>query len=51
MAESEMHRVGELVDQALAGREDQSALDRVRGEVRALSANCPLFAEAGAPVV
>jgi glycine hydroxymethyltransferase len=50
MAESEMHRVGELIDQALAGREDESTLDRVRGEVHALSATYPLFAEAAAPV-
>jgi glycine hydroxymethyltransferase len=50
MNQSEMHRVGELIDQALTARADESTLDRVRGEVRSLSAAHPLSAEAGAPV-
>ena len=42
MAESEMQRIGELMDRALRERENVTALERIRGEVRELAAAFPL---------
>jgi glycine hydroxymethyltransferase len=47
MGDAEMRRVADLLDTALAGREDPAALRRVHREVRDLAAAFPL---AGVPV-
>ena len=46
MREAEMHRIAELVDQVLDEPENDSVLDRVRGEVEELVAGFPLYAPA-----
>ena len=46
-AEAEMHRVAELIDTVLTGK-DEATLTRVKGEVRALAGSFPLYAERAA---
>ncbi|HKP15805.1 MAG TPA: serine hydroxymethyltransferase [Gemmatimonadaceae bacterium] len=43
MREAEMARIAELIDQVLASAEDASVAERVKDEVRALSASFPLY--------
>jgi glycine hydroxymethyltransferase len=42
MKEEEMLEIADLINEALIGRDDPSALDRVRGKVRDLTRNFPL---------
>jgi glycine hydroxymethyltransferase len=48
MREGEMERVAQLMDDVLTARDDDTVA-RVRGEVRELAAEFPLYAAAGAP--
>jgi len=43
MRESEMERIADLIDQVLVSAEDASVAERVREEVRTLSASFPLY--------
>jgi glycine hydroxymethyltransferase len=43
MGESEMRAIAELIDRAVAGREDAAKLERVRGEVLELATRFPLY--------
>jgi glycine hydroxymethyltransferase len=43
MKEGEMKTVAELIDRALSDPEDAAALERVKGDVRALAAEFPLY--------
>ncbi|GBD12580.1 Serine hydroxymethyltransferase [bacterium HR24] len=42
MGPDEMRRIARLIDAALAGRDDETALERVRGEVRELAGAFPV---------
>ncbi len=42
MGPDEMRRIARLIDAALAGRDDETALERVRGEVRELASAFPV---------
>ncbi len=50
MRETEMRRVAELIDAVLAAPADESAIRRVRGEVRELASAFPLYPGAHTPV-
>jgi glycine hydroxymethyltransferase len=43
MKEAEMRQIAELIDRAIAARDDEAALDAVKAEVYALTARFPLF--------
>jgi glycine hydroxymethyltransferase len=43
MKEAEMRQIADLIDRAIAARDDEAALDAIKAEVRALTARFPLF--------
>jgi glycine hydroxymethyltransferase len=51
MKEPEMRQIGAWISKALDQRNDDAALDKIRGEVAELANRFPLYAWRRAPVV
>jgi glycine hydroxymethyltransferase len=43
MKEAEMRQIADLIDRAIAAKDDEAALDAIKAEVQALTARFPLF--------
>ncbi len=47
LGQSEMREIARLIDEAIAGRSDDGAIDRVRGQVREICDRYPLYQQLG----